>query len=281
MLVTAYTVPAELPAAQGFVAAYRMHFRACAVPPLAVEAYDAVHFVARGMRETASTGAEQGGTVRFLGKYDEVDEDSPARGRPDPSAAGGTVNSAPRCARIGPMLNAERYLAEDEQLVHATRQHWTEIVGEFAVLVVIWAVVGVLLWVVPSDDWGSTARNIVLALGVIASIWFWLVPLLKWRSTVYVVSTKRIYVRSGFLTKTGHSIPLVRVNDVAFRATLWERILREGTLSIQSASEQGMLTLKHVPDPEGLKQLIHRAVGEEQRGQQQWGGPTGPVPPAY
>ncbi|RFU83889.1 PH domain-containing protein [Streptomyces triticagri] len=174
------------------------------------------------------------------------------------------------------MLNAERYLAEDEQLVHATRQHWTEIVGEFVVLVVIWAVVGALLWVVPS----GTADMVVLALGVIASIWFWLVPLLKWRSTVYVVSTKRIYVRSGFLTKTGHSIPLVRVNDVAFRATLWERILREGTLSIQSASEHGMLTLKHVPDPEGLKQLIHQAVGEEQRSQQQWGGPAGP-PPAY
>ncbi|AEF41358.1 PH domain-containing protein [Hoyosella subflava] len=77
--------------------------------------------------------------------------------------------------------------------------------------------------------------------------------------------TKRIYKRSGFLTKSGRSIPLIRVNDVSFKASLWERIMRYGTLTIQSASEQGKMTLRHVPDPEGLKARIYRAVYDEQR----------------
>ncbi|WP_156727404.1 PH domain-containing protein [Streptomyces apocyni] len=188
------------------------------------------------------------------------------------------------------MSYADRYIAEDEELLHATRQHWTEMVGEFIVLVLIWIVAGALLWVLPRDeDWGTYASYVVLGAAGVASVWFWLIPLLKWRSTLYLLTTKRVYQRSGFLTKTGRSIPLARVNDVSFRATLWERILREGTLNVQSASEQGMLTLKHVPDPEGLKNMIHRAVEEEQNrqrmggmggmGGQPMGGPGGMMPP--
>ncbi|MGW3508410.1 PH domain-containing protein [Streptomyces sp. NPDC000994] len=175
------------------------------------------------------------------------------------------------------MVNVDRHLADDEELIHATRQHWTQMVGEFVVLVLVWAVAVALAWVIPSGkDWGTVARYVVLGVAVIISVWFWLRPLLIWRSTVYIVTTKRVSVRTGFLTKTGHSIPLTRVNDVEFRATLWERILHEGTLTVQSASEHGMLELKHVADPEGLQGLIYEAVENEQRSHQ-WGGQ---VPPA-
>lgn len=172
------------------------------------------------------------------------------------------------------MHYAHRCLAEDEELVYATRQHWTEIVGEFVLLALTWIVAGALLRVVPGgEDWGRVATYVVLGAALVASLRLWLIPLLQWRGTVYVLTTKRIYKRSGFLTKTGRSIPLVRVNDVSFRATLWERILREGTLTIQSASEQGMLTLRHVPDPEGFKARIYRAADVEQA----QGGVTPPV----
>ena len=163
------------------------------------------------------------------------------------------------------MSFADRYLADDEELVHATRQHWTEIITEFLLLALILIVAGVLWWLIPTgNDWGRIADYVVAGVGVLAALWFWLIPLLRWRSIVYIVTTKRIYKRSGFLTKTEHSIPLVRVNDVSLRATLWERIMREGTLSSQSASEHGMLTLKHVPDPEGMKDCIYQALDVEQ-----------------
>ncbi|WP_019633890.1 PH domain-containing protein [Actinomadura atramentaria] len=160
---------------------------------------------------------------------------------------------------------ADRYLAPDESLVLATRRHWTEMIEEVFALVVIWAVAGVLAWFIPfGEDWGRIAGFVVLGLAVLASAWLWLIPLLRWRAEVYVLTTKRIYVRKGFLTKTDHSIPLARVNDVAFRSTLWERIMRYGTLDVQSASEHGMLRLKRVPDPEGFKAKIFQAVDEEQ-----------------
>lgn len=156
---------------------------------------------------------------------------------------------------------ADRYLAEDESLVYVTRQHWTTMVGEFLALCVIAAAAGLLVWWLPRDEsWGAYTTFGVLAVAAIFAAHYWLIPLLRWRSTMYILTTKRMHRRSGFLSKTGRSIPLARVNDVSFRANPWERIMRYGTLNIQSASEQGMMTLRHVPDPEGLKAEIYRAV---------------------
>ncbi|GAA2128641.1 PH domain-containing protein [Streptomyces synnematoformans] len=156
---------------------------------------------------------------------------------------------------------ADRHLAEDESLVYVTRQHWTTLVNEFLALCVIALAAVVLAWWLPTDeDWGKKAAFVVLAVAAVCACYFWLIPLLQWRSTMYILTTKRLYKRSGFLSKSGRSIPLARVNDVSFRANLWERIMRYGTLSVQSASEQGMMTLRHVPDPEGLKAEIYRAV---------------------
>jgi uncharacterized membrane protein YdbT with pleckstrin-like domain len=163
------------------------------------------------------------------------------------------------------MSTVDHYLADDEDLIYVTRQHWTQLVGEFVVLLVIWAVAAGLVWVVPSgQSWGRDAIYAVLGVAVVLSVWFWLVPLLKWRGIIYILSTRRIHQRSGFLTKSGRSIPLTRVNDISFEASLWERIIRCGTLKIESGSEQGLMTLRHVPDPEDFKTKIYEAMDEVQ-----------------
>ncbi|GAA3852644.1 PH domain-containing protein [Streptomyces sedi] len=159
------------------------------------------------------------------------------------------------------MVYADRYLAEDEELVYETRQHWTTLVSEFLLLCLIIVLASAAIWALPTDeDWGGTAVWVVLGVAAIAAIWLWLVPLLQWRATIYFLTTKRLHKRSGFLSKRGRSIPLARVNDVSFSASLWERLMRYGTVRVQSASEQGMMTLRHVPDPEGLKSRVYQAI---------------------
>lgn len=175
------------------------------------------------------------------------------------------------------MPTVDHHLTDDEERIYVTRQHWTQLVGEFVVLCLTWAVAGALLWVLPSGkSWTHTGIYVVVAVALIVSVWLWLVPLLKWRGTVYILTTKRIHVRTGFVSKTGRSIPLTRVNDISFAASLWERIIRCGTLKIESGSEQGLLTLKHVPDPEGFKTMIYEAMDEEQDHHY---GPDGVTPP--
>ncbi|UCM89331.1 PH domain-containing protein [Streptomyces marincola] len=159
------------------------------------------------------------------------------------------------------MALADRYLADDEELLYETRQHWTTMVSEFLVLCLIAVVTGLVLWMLPGgEDWSATAVWVVLGAALVAAVRWWLVPLLQWRATVYFLTTKRLHKRAGFFHKTGTSIPLSRVNDVSFRATFWERVMRYGTVRVQSASEQGMLTLRHVPEPEDLKNRIYQAI---------------------
>lgn len=66
VITTTYVDPAELPAAARFVTAYKKRFKVRTVGPFAVEAYDALLFVAQGLRELGSVEPERGAMVRRL-----------------------------------------------------------------------------------------------------------------------------------------------------------------------------------------------------------------------
>ncbi|MFI6335448.1 bifunctional serine/threonine-protein kinase/ABC transporter substrate-binding protein [Streptomyces sp. NPDC050535] len=66
VICTTYVDPARVPAAARFVAAYKKRFAVETVERFAVEAYDALLFVAHGLHELGSAGAERGAMVRRL-----------------------------------------------------------------------------------------------------------------------------------------------------------------------------------------------------------------------
>ena len=41
-------------------------------------------------------------------------------------------------------------------------------------------------------------------------------PYLRWRTTHYVITTHRVMVRRGIITKTGKDITLSKITDVSF-----------------------------------------------------------------
>ncbi|WP_328499391.1 bifunctional serine/threonine-protein kinase/ABC transporter substrate-binding protein [Streptomyces sp. NBC_00414] len=66
VMVTTYVDPAELPAAARFVKTYRERFGVRTVGRFAVEAYDALLFLAQGLRELGNVEPERGAMVRRL-----------------------------------------------------------------------------------------------------------------------------------------------------------------------------------------------------------------------
>lgn len=164
------------------------------------------------------------------------------------------------------MAIADRYLSDDEELVYVARQHWTVLAGEFVMLFVIIAVVGTALFFIPwSEEWSLIAGGVVVVVGVVAALALWFVPMLKWSTTVYILTNRRLMMRDGIISKQGRDMPLARVNDVSFNISLWERIMRYGTLSIQSASEQEGMVLQRVPEPQWFQSEIYRQVNSAQR----------------
>jgi uncharacterized membrane protein YdbT with pleckstrin-like domain len=87
-----------------------------------------------------------------------------------------------------------------------------------------------------------------------------LVKLAEWRTTHFVLTTDRLIVRSGVLSKQSREIPLERINDLSYHQTLFERLVSAGDLVIESAGERGQDTFSRIPHPERVEQLIYAEI---------------------
>jgi uncharacterized membrane protein YdbT with pleckstrin-like domain len=151
-------------------------------------------------------------------------------------------------------------LAEDESIVLDLHPHWKALVAPVAVLVATCAAAGFGLAATPDYEYDAWARGfiVVVALGVLVA-WA-LVPFLKWRTTHFVVTDRRVLMRSGVLARTGRDVPLSRINDITFSHTVLERVLGCGTLVIESAGERGQVTLADVPRVEDVQRTVYELV---------------------
>ena len=162
---------------------------------------------------------------------------------------------------IGGMAYPKKLLSEDEQVVLELHPHWKVLVIPVLELLVVLAVTGYLL----AQDWWPKWITAVVALVIVAALFG--LPFLRWRTTLFVITTKRVVTREGLLTRSGRDIPLNRVNDVSFSHNLFERMLRCGTLTVESAGERGQVVLSDIPRvaevQHRLYELTERAGREE------------------
>ncbi|MGK2880498.1 MAG: PH domain-containing protein [Mycobacterium sp.] len=158
----------------------------------------------------------------------------------------------------------EKVLAADEQVVLHRHPHWKRLVGPVLVLLLASALAAFVAGVVNTQSsWTPAAKNIIMA--VIAVIWLvvvgWLTlwPFLTWWTTHFVITDRRVMFRHGLLTRSGIDIPLARVNSVEFSHGVVDRMLRTGTLIIESAS-QDPLEFHDIPRVENVHSLLYHEV---------------------
>lgn len=154
------------------------------------------------------------------------------------------------------MVISARRLAEGEYVVAFTRRHWKALVLPVLALLGTCAVTGFLLAGVSSARGHEALRWLVLAVAALAAFWFTVRPFLRWRTASYTLTNRRLISRSGIFTRSGHDIPLHRVNDVRSERGLLDRMLGCGTLVISDASEGGRSVLRDVPRVEALQMVI-------------------------
>ncbi|HOV02753.1 MAG TPA: PH domain-containing protein, partial [Dermatophilaceae bacterium] len=54
-----------------------------------------------------------------------------------------------------------------------------------------------------------------------------------------------------------------KITDVSFRQTFFDRIIRSGTLSIESAGDSADELLRNIPRSDEIQQLINRLIDED------------------
>jgi uncharacterized membrane protein YdbT with pleckstrin-like domain len=157
------------------------------------------------------------------------------------------------------------HLADEEHSVLLVHPHWKTILRPLFILVITVAATLTVIIVIPS---GTAAKYERLAVGVVAIIlllsWV-LVPLLRWRMTTYELTTRRLRLREGVLSRKGRDFPLLRISDVSFQHGPIDRLLGCGKLIVESAGEHGQLLLPEIPDVERVQATLFQLVEDEQQ----------------
>ena len=162
-------------------------------------------------------------------------------------------------------MTSDPTLTEDEHLVLRLHPHWKTLIGPVSVAVVVVAVALIAEVVIPSNSAAAVERLVVAAVAILAVMLGLIVPVLRWRTTTYELTTRRLRVRSGIVTRHGRDIPLARINDVSFEKGLLDRLLGSGRLVVESAGEHGQILLNDIPRVEFTQATLFRLVEEEQR----------------
>jgi uncharacterized membrane protein YdbT with pleckstrin-like domain len=153
-------------------------------------------------------------------------------------------------------------LSDGEEIVLDLHPHWSRLALPVLVLLVTCLLAGFGVALIPKGGGQAIERWILVGIGAIVVIWFTVLPYLRWITTRYVLTNDRLVIRTGILARHGRDVPLNRINDVSFSETVLERMLRSGTLVVESAGDNGQISLTDVPKVEHVQREVYRMVDQ-------------------
>ena len=132
----------------------------------------------------------------------------------------------------------------------------------FLLLLLVAAAIVVILLL--PDSLGGIVRLVVGLIALLAALVWFGVPFLRWRTTTYEVTTRRLRLREGILSRSGRDFPLNRISDVSFSQDLLDRMFGCGRLIVESPGEMGRLVLSEIPDVRRVQAVLFQLVGDEE-----------------
>jgi membrane protein YdbS with pleckstrin-like domain len=144
----------------------------------------------------------------------------------------------------------ERFLLPSERRVVAVRRHWARLCEPALSLL---AGLVALFWIDHELPAGLSLLRPVLLIGwiLLAARLVWCA--LQWREDWFVVTDRRLVIRSGLLTRRISMMPLIKVTDLSFSRPPIGRLLGYGEIVIESAGQdQALRRIRHLPNPDGL-----------------------------
>jgi len=161
-------------------------------------------------------------------------------------------------------MPGDESLSEGERFVLRLHPHWKTLLRPFFLLALIIAATIALLVLLPTGHNLGAARIAIGAVALVAAIIWFGIPLLRWKTTSYELTTRRLRLRAGILTRTGRDFPLIRISDVSFSHGPIDRLVGAGRLVVESAGEHGQLVLNEIPQVEHVQATLFQLVQDEQ-----------------
>ena len=118
-------------------------------------------------------------------------------------------------------------------------------------------VISVIVGLVASVGLAILVFVVLTALMVLAGV-------IRRAATDYVVSTQRLYIRQGILSKKIQQTRITRVQNVNTNQTLMDRIMRVGNIDFDTAGTDDFeFAFVGIADPHGIAAKVDHAAHEE------------------
>ncbi|MGH3540619.1 MAG: PH domain-containing protein, partial [Pseudonocardiaceae bacterium] len=105
----------------------------------------------------------------------------------------------------------EDLLLDDERVVVHKHPHWKMLVLPVLAFLLIVGLGSYVAALIAGHSWQLYGWIGLAVVGGIAVLWLTVVPLLRWRTTHFVLTTRRVLVREGVLSRSGIDIATNRI----------------------------------------------------------------------
>ena len=153
------------------------------------------------------------------------------------------------------MTDPGEWESSAETVVARLRPHARALFWPTVLLVAVAALLGFL-----SGTFREEWQNIVMlsVAGVLVLVG-WLAPLLRWASRQYTITTRRVVVASGILSRRRDEVLLSRISDVALSRRGLQQVFRSGDVVLNGQLEYPVV-LADVPSAGLVQAAIHDLV---------------------
>jgi membrane protein YdbS with pleckstrin-like domain len=109
--------------------------------------------------------------------------------------------------------------------------------------------------------WQPQVGLAVVVLGIAAEVLYPLRRYLRWAGTRYILTSRRITVRSGWLHRTRQDFPLATVRNLGSRQSPLQRMLRSGNIALDMGHGETS-SIPDVPEVARFREFALAAISE-------------------
>jgi uncharacterized membrane protein YdbT with pleckstrin-like domain len=141
-----------------------------------------------------------------------------------------------------------------EAVIYSGHPSWKSML-DFHLAGLVIALAGGAIAQLASSNWGYA---IAVFAGVLAISL--LVGFLRRTATRYEITDRRLHIRRGILSRTEQHTTIDRIQNVATRQSLWERVLRIGTVDFDTAAtDDSDFSFEGIASPKQVVAAVDRA----------------------
>jgi|CXWL01.1.fsa_nt_gi uncharacterized membrane protein YdbT with pleckstrin-like domain len=150
-----------------------------------------------------------------------------------------------------------------EQDLWSGRMHWQNAIGRVIFWLLLNVVFVVAAFYAPRFDWLTQTRLVwtVVGLFVVTAVFFLGGVLVRTLQTHYRLTSQRLFIERGILSRTMDQTELIRVDDVRMRQSFVNRVFNIGTVLLMTTDvTDRSVAIVGIKDPIRVTELIRQQM---------------------